>query len=114
MTANTAGVWTAIPDTNVTWSSKVLYISNITGEVGFTDSGNSSDIIMSGFQAYDKNTLLRVGSHSDSLWHVQDTDIENVWTVGWGNADDDDSLTAVQLRGVAPTQDPIEGDGAQE
>ena len=43
----------------------------------------------------------------DSIWNVHPTDIENVWTVGWGDADADASLTAIQLRGVAPTQEPV-------
>lgn len=102
-------MWTATPDTktNITWASKVLYISDTTGEVGFTDKTNStSGVITSGFQLYDQNAIVTLPDRIESEFNVHETDIENVWTVGWGSADDDDSLTAVQLRGVAPTQEP--------
>ena len=100
-------MWTATPETNATWTSKILYISKDTGEVGFTNTGNSSsNIITSGFQLYDKNTILRGSDQTESLWNVQATDTENVWTLGWGSADEDDALTAVALRTVAPTRQP--------
>ncbi|PVH92489.1 hypothetical protein DM02DRAFT_733657 [Periconia macrospinosa] len=100
-TASSDGTWTATPESNVTWSSKVLYISNTTGEVGFTNKGNSSsNIITSGFRFYDHNALLKAGSKMEASWRVKDAG-NTVWGLAWGT-DDDDSFVPIMLRNVAP------------
>jgi hypothetical protein len=56
---------------------------------------------------YDQNTILRTGGTADSVWNVKTTESEGVWVLGWGGVDED-GVTAVQLRAVAPTQKPDE------
>ncbi|KAF2691772.1 hypothetical protein K458DRAFT_425665 [Lentithecium fluviatile CBS 122367] len=107
LTASTGGTWTATPIDDVSWSSKVFYISNTTGEIGFTDSANSSsNIITSGFRFYGKFALLSVSGQMEASWNAKETGIENVWTLGWGSVDEDSSLAAVMLRNAAPMQPP--------
>lgn len=93
----------------MTWSSKVFYISKTTGEVGFTDKGNSSSgIITSGFRFYGRFAMLRVGGKMQAPWNAKDTDVDKVWTLRWGTVDAS-SLTSVMLRNAAPVTAPSKG-----
>lgn len=111
VTASSNGVWTATPETNATWTSKVLYVSNATGEVGFTDSTNSSsNIVTSGFRFYGNFALLKVSGTMQASWNAKNTSVEDVFSLGWGSVDDNSDLTAVMLRNVAPMTSPDDDD----
>ncbi|KAF2123066.1 hypothetical protein BDV96DRAFT_561911 [Lophiotrema nucula] len=107
LTASTDGVWTATPVSDVSWTSKTFYISNSTGEIGFTDAGNSSsNIITKSFSFYGNFALLRANGKMSASWNAKETDTDNVWTLSWGDADDDGSLIPLMLRNKAPVQPP--------
>ncbi|KAF1963220.1 hypothetical protein CC80DRAFT_588669 [Byssothecium circinans] len=110
LTASSDGVWTATAASNVSWTSQNFFVSNRTGEIGFVDSVNSSsDIATSGFRFYGKFALLSVGDHMEASWNAKKTDVENVWSLGWGSVDEDSTLTPIMLRNAAPTQKPADG-----
>jgi hypothetical protein len=103
VTASAGGTWTATPESDVSWLSKIFYISNATGEIGFTDSSNSSSsIITSGYRFYGRFALLRVDGNMQAAWKAKNTSVQNVWELGWGNVDEDAADTAVMLRNAAP------------
>ncbi|KAF2245401.1 hypothetical protein BU26DRAFT_607657 [Trematosphaeria pertusa] len=106
-TASSDGVWTATPASNVSWTSQTFFVSNTTGEIGFVDSTNSSsDIITSGFMFYGKFALLTVRDHMEAAWNAKKTDVEDVWSLGWGSVDEDSTVKPIVLRSEAPMQKP--------
>ncbi|KAJ4288689.1 hypothetical protein N0V90_011926 [Kalmusia sp. IMI 367209] len=112
VTASADGVWTATAASNVSWTSQNFFVSNTTGEIGFVDSANSSaDITTAGFRFYGKFALLSVGDHIEASWNVKKTDVENVWSLGWGSVDGDSTLTPIMLRNAAPMQKPVDSVG---
>lgn len=46
----------------------------------------------------------------EASWNTKSTDVDNVWTLGWGAVQEDDSLTAISLRSAAPMHPPVESE----
>ncbi|KAI1846021.1 hypothetical protein JX265_000945 [Neoarthrinium moseri] len=78
----------------------LFYIPTTSGQVGFTNSTNSS-VITTGFGFYGHTIYVDIDDTLETQWFAQSTSEDDIWALFWGNTTAD--AIPVSLRTVAPS-----------